>query len=74
VDLVGEATKHGGRARTKESLGAAHDRVEDGLQVSGRTGDHPQNLTGRRLLIEGRGEILILNLQLLEQPNILDGR
>ena len=50
-----------------------HDRVEDRLHVGRRAGDHAQDLAGRRLLLEGLGEVGVLGLQLGEQPRVLDG-
>src|SRR5262249_48380582 len=35
--------------------------------------DHAQDLAGRRLLLEGLGQVAIARLQLLEQPDVLDG-
>ena len=35
--------------------------------------DHPEDLAGRRLLVQRLGQVLVTRLQFLEQPHILDG-
>ena len=39
----------------------------------GRRGDDPQNLAGRRLLLQRFADLCGTRLHLLEQPNVLDG-
>ena len=39
----------------------------------GELGDDPQDLAGRRLLLEGLGEVAVARLELLEQADVLDG-
>jgi len=63
-----------------QPCGTLCDGIEHGLDVRRRTGDHPQDLARRRLLIErlghlrmGRRERPVLLLQLREQPDVLDG-
>ena len=48
------------------------DRLEHRLQFAGRTGDDLQNLRGRRLLLQGFGEIVGARLHLVEQPHVLN--
>src|SRR5262245_27828597 len=51
---------------------ALHDRIEHGLDVRLGLADDAQNVAGRRLLIERRGQITVARLKLLEQTHILD--
>ncbi len=62
-------------ARTRPHRGAPRCRrcVEDGLDVGRGAGDDAQDLAGRRLLLERLGEIAVSLLQLLEEPDVLDG-
>ena len=53
--------------------GALGDGLEHGLDVGRRARDHPEDLAGRGLLLEGLGEVVVAGLQLLEQPDVLDG-
>ena len=55
---------------------ALHDRIEDRLDIGRRAGDHAQDLTGRRLLLQRFWEARVLGLELAEQPRVLydDGR
>ena len=52
---------------------ALRDRLQNRLNISRRTGDHAQNFTGRRLLFQRLGEIVVTLLQFLKQPDVLDG-
>ena len=52
--------------------GALRDRVEDRLGVGRRAGDRPQDLAGRRLLLERLGQLPVPRLELREQPHVLD--
>ncbi len=52
---------------------AAHDGVEDRLHVRRGSADDPQDLGGRRLLLQGLGQLAVPSPQLLEQPHVLDG-
>ena len=56
-----------------QPAGAAHDRVEHGLDVGGRAADHAQDLPRRRLLLERLRQLAVARLQLPEQPHVLDG-
>ena len=47
--------------------------VEHRLDVGRRAADDPQDLAGRRLLLERLGEIAVARLELLEQAHVLDG-
>ena len=55
-----------------EPRGAAGDRVEHGLEVRRRRADDPQDVGGRRLLLEAFREVAVARLQLLEQARVLD--
>jgi hypothetical protein len=46
--------------------------VEDWLKIERRATNDLQNLSGRRLLLEGFGQVLVASLQFLEQPHVLD--
>src|SRR5262249_30260656 len=46
---------------------------EHGLNISRRPADHTEDFARGSLLIEGLGEVSITGLELLEEPNILDG-
>ena len=48
--------------RSAEPDSAAGDRVEDRLGVGRRAGDDAQDLPGRRLLLERRGQIVVARL------------
>src|SRR5215470_818253 len=66
-------------AEDERALGLAQpdrilgQRLEDRLEIEGGPPDHLEELAGRRLLIEGLGEVAIPRLQLLEQADVLDG-
>ena len=49
------------------------DGVEDRLDVGRRARDDPQDLAGRRLLLQRLGQLAVPRLELLEQPDVLDG-
>ncbi|HWO91799.1 MAG TPA: hypothetical protein VNP53_07495 [Methylomirabilota bacterium] len=72
------------KERAEESLAQPHgvsdDRVEDRLDVGRGTADDAQDLGGRRLLLEGLGDLRmrlgerpILLLEFGEQADVLDG-
>ncbi len=44
---------HRPHARAAKVHGAGDDRVKDGLDVGGRTGDHAEDLARRGLLLQG---------------------
>src|SRR5262245_13593531 len=80
MDELSVETEHGGVRRVTHAPGARGDRVERGLDICWRTRNHTKNLGGCRLPLQGLaylymrlGERPILLLQLLEQPNVLDG-
>src|SRR5216683_2119077 len=52
---------------------AGDQRLEDGLHVRRRAADDAQDLSRRRLLLEGLGEVAVPHLQLLEQADVFDG-
>src|SRR5712691_1537725 len=53
--------------------GASDDRVEDRLHVGLRSADDAQDLGRRRLLFQRFGEVSVADLELLEEPDVLDG-
>src|SRR5262249_40988351 len=59
--------------RLAQRARAGRDGVEDWLDIRRRATDHPQDLTGRRLLLQRLGQLAVPRLQLLEQPDVLDG-
>ena len=59
--------------RAAESRGALGHDVHHRLEVGRRAGDHPQDLRGRRLLLERLGQLAVPGLELREQPHVLDG-
>src|SRR5215471_13438519 len=63
----------GGKVSVTESPGAVRDGIEHGLDVHLRLADGPQDLAGRRLLLQGLGEVAVAELQLLEQAHVLEG-
>ena len=70
--LAVEREQHAVEAVT-QSDGVPHDRLEHGLRVRLRPADRAQDLARRRLLLEGFGQLAIPALELLEQPDVLDG-
>jgi hypothetical protein len=42
------------------------------LQIEGRTANHLEHFTRRRLLLQCLGEIVVTLLQFFEQPHVLD--
>src|SRR5262249_56795349 len=49
------------------------DRLEHGLHVRLGRADDPEDLTRRRLLLEGLRQVAVAYVQLLEQAHVLDG-
>src|SRR5262249_49934881 len=49
------------------------NRVENRLEIRGRAGDHTQDLTRCRLLLQRLGQLTIPLPQLVEQADVLDG-
>jgi hypothetical protein len=47
-----------------ESSGVVRDRVEDWLDIRWRTGDYPQDLTRRRLLLLRLNQLAVAGLEL----------
>src|SRR5262245_18092310 len=52
---------------------ALDDGVEDRLHVRRRAADDPEHLGRRRLMLQRFAQFCIALLDLLEQPNVLDG-
>src|SRR6266851_3685083 len=80
VDKLAVVPEERAEESVAQSHGAPDDRVEDRLDVSRGAADHPQDLSCRRLLLEGFGNLSmrfckgeVLFLQLREQSHILDG-
>src|SRR5215468_9693128 len=53
--------------------GAGENRIEYRLYVRLRAADDTQDVAGRRLRVERRGQLAVARLQLREQPHILNG-
>ena len=62
-----------GVGRAAEPRGALGHDVHDRLEIGRRAGDDPQDLRGRRLLLERLGQLAVPGLELREQPHVLDG-
>ena len=58
---------------TAQSRRVLDECLQHGLKVERRTADHLQDLARRGLLVEGLGEVAVARLQLLEEPDVLDG-
>ena len=52
---------------------ALEEALQHGLEVERRAADDLQDLAGRGLLFERLGEVPVAGLELLEQPDVLDG-
>jgi hypothetical protein len=52
---------------------AVHDCLEYRLDIRLRLADDTQNVTGRCLLVERRGQVAVARLEFGEQPHVLDG-
>src|SRR5262249_16931118 len=72
--------KDGTELRVAELLGTPRDRLEHGLDIGRRTGDHAKDLARRGLLLQrfrdlrmGLRERCVLFLQLCKETNVLDG-
>ena len=65
----------GGRSRDQPAKpGRVLDEgVENRLHVKRRAADDFQNFAGRRLMIQGFGQVRVAFLQFFEQPHVLDG-
>ena len=72
VDQLAVEPEDVAKSRAAEPHRALGDRVEDRLDI-GRRARSPQDLARRRLLLERFGEVAVARLQLLEQPDVLDG-
>ena len=53
--------------------GALDDGVEDRLHVRGRAADDAEHLGRCRLMLQGLAQFCVALLELLKQPNVLDG-
>src|SRR6185295_441231 len=62
-----------GERRLAQPSGASDDSIEDRLQVSRRAGNDAKDLACSGLLLECLVEVAVASLQLLEQPDVLDG-
>src|SRR5262245_29795959 len=56
-----------------QAAGVRKDRVEHWRKIRGRAADDRKNFARRRLLFQGLSELAVAFLQLLKQPDILDG-
>src|SRR5262249_25144496 len=80
VEQLSVESKDGAELRIAELHGALSDRFEHRLYVGRRAGDYAKDLTRCRLLLQrfahlsmGCRKLLVLRLQLREQPHVLDG-
>jgi hypothetical protein len=73
VDLLAVELIDRPRTPVAQLHGALGDHVEDRPDIRGRPADDAQDLAGRPLLVQGSREVLIPGLQLLKQPDVLDG-
>src|SRR5262245_36674059 len=53
--------------------GALDDGIQDRLHVRGRAADDAEHLRGRHLMLQGLSQFRVALLDLLEQPDVLDG-
>src|SRR5262249_26679596 len=80
VDQLAVESKDTRDTRVTQPPGMLGDRVEHALDIRGGAGNDSEDLTRRRLLIQGLaylgvglGECVVLLLELGEQPHVLDG-
>ena len=59
-----------GAAKARHRL---HQRVENRLEIDGRTADDLEHVGGRGLLLKRLAQIVGARLNLIEQPHVLDG-
>src|SRR5262245_37020425 len=71
-DLIAlDPGQHAG-VRAQQADGAGHDRIEHRLHVRLRPADDAQDVASGGLRVEGRGQVPVACLQLLEQADVLD--
>src|SRR4029434_6715581 len=59
--------------RLAQSRGRRGDGIDHGLEVRCRSANDAEYLTGRRLPLQGFGEVICALTQLVEQPCVLNG-
>src|SRR5712692_4519772 len=59
-------------SRAAQTYSALHDDIEYRLDVGGGARDNPQDLGGRRLLLERHGQLAVARLQFLKEADVLD--
>ena len=72
MDELAVEPHHEGELAATQPHRAFSDRVEHRLDVSRRARDDPQNIAGRRLVLERLGQFARTRLHLVEQPHVLD--
>ena len=55
-----------------EARSAFRDHLQNRLDIGWRSGDHPQDRAGRRLLLQRFRHLAVARLHLLEQPHVLE--
>src|SRR5262250_1460404 len=73
LDLIPNDAGQHPLVRPQQPDGSAHNRVEYWLHIRLRAADHTQDVAGGGLLVERGGELAVAELQLREQPHVLDG-
>ena len=73
LECVALAPKYHCIVRVAKRRCELDQRVENCLQVEGRTADNLEHVGGRRLLLQGFAQILGARLHLVEQPHVFDG-
>src|SRR5262249_12789163 len=73
ADQLSIQTMDSAHRRVTEPCGASRDRVEDGLNVRGRSRDDSEDLARRGLLLQRLGQLAVARLQLGEEADVLDG-
>src|SRR5262249_23700200 len=65
--------EYGAEAGAAQAHRTPGDSIEHGLEVSGRAADDTQDLARRRLLLQRLGQLAVADLQLREEPDVLNG-
>jgi hypothetical protein len=65
--------EHGGSGSVTEPQGAPYYGVEHRLNVGGGARDDTQDLGRCRLLLQRLGQVTVTDLELLEEPHVLEG-
>ena len=60
-------------SRITQPRGILRDHIQHRLDIRRRAGDDAQNLARRGLLLQRFGELAVASIELVEQPDVLDG-